>query len=308
MLFNTEMNWESKADFCIKIAFEKNSRGDPSRIFESMSGLIRCFQSLDERLAESIDKEVRTELILTDIQTGSLITWLRTHLLDIDDADLMEHGWKAITRTFMVKSKHLTLRFLQDKKLDKSSMKQLQKKIEHLAEETHVKRIPTYGIIQRKDLLDFYERTSTSVSLLTKKDEVKYISPREETDIPKEYAITDEIREEILTKESSTSHHDLILPVKKPDYLGQSKWEFKYQGHTIEASIEDKEWLSSFQQGSIRLLPGDSLSARVVINVKEAFDTNETIVHYNILKVKDVIRGHKQIDLFPEDNGTTIGD
>jgi len=302
------MNWESKADFCIKIDFEKNSPGDPSRIFEAMLGLIRCFQSLDESLAESVDKEVRTELILTDIEAGSLITWLRTHLLDIDDAELMEHGWKAITRTFMVKSKHLLLRFLQDRKLDKSSMKQLQKDIEHMAEETKVKRIPTYGIIPRKALLDFYEHTSTSVSLLTKKDKAKYISPGEETDISKEYAISEEIREEILTKESSTSHHDLILPVKKPDYLGQSKWELKYQGHTIEAAIEDKEWLSSFQKGSISLSPGDSLSARVGFEVKEVFDTGETVVHYHILKVKDVIRGHKQIDLFPKDNDPNIED
>lgn len=249
-----KMNWESEADFCIRIDFEKNSRGNPARIFEAMSGLIRCFQSLDESLVECIDinKEVCTELILTDIKTGSLLTWLRTFISDIDDSELMEHGWKA--------------------------------------------------------LLDFYEHASTSVYALTEKNEVKYITPEEETAISKTCEISEEIREEILTKESSTSQHDLILPVKKPDYLGQSKWELKYQGHTIEAAIEDNQWLSTFQQGLIRLSPGDSLSARVEFEVKEAFDTGESLVHYHILKVKDVMRAHKQKNLFPDNDAQNVKD
>jgi len=303
-----KMNWESEADFCIKIDFEKNSPGNPARIFEAMSGLIRCFQSLDENLAECVDKKVRTELILTDIEAGSLLTWLRTFISDIDDSELMEHGWKAITRTFLLKTKHLMLKFLHDKKLDKSSMKQLQDNIERMAEETNVKKIPTYGNVRRKDLLDFYERASTSVSVLTEKDDAKYISPEEETAISKAYEISEEVREEILTKESSTSQHDLILPVKKPDYLGQSKWELRYQGHTIEAAIEDKQWLSTFQQGLIRLSPGDSLSARVEFKIKEDFDTGESDVHHHVLKVKEVIHAHKQQDLFPDNDAPNIKD
>lgn len=263
-----------------------------------MSGLIRSFQAFDASLAECIDTQVGTELILTDIQTGSVVTWLRTWVSDIDDAELMKHGWKAITRTFLVKVKHLVLRYLQDRKVDKSTFEELQKEIERQTQDMAVKKIPTYGRVRRKSLLDFYEQASRSVSVLGEKDEAKYVSREEETAISKTYEVSEELREEILTEEKSTSHHDLVLPVKKPDYLGQSKWELRYQNHSIEASIEDKEWLARFQDGAIKLLPGDSLSVRVAFEVKEAVDTGEAVVHYRILKVKDVVRGHKQGDFF----------
>lgn len=47
--------------------------------------------------------------------------------------------------------------------------------------------------------------------------------------------------------------------IKKPDYLGRSKWVFKYNGHSIEAKFEGEKWLQKFQNNEETLNPGDSL-------------------------------------------------
>ena len=37
----------------------------------------------------------------------------------------------------------------------------------------------------------------------------------------------------------------MILAVKKPDYLGTSKWELRFGKRAIAAKIEDEGWLSN---------------------------------------------------------------
>ena len=47
---------ETKADFSIKIDFDKHSE-HPARIFEAMSSLINSFQELDRDLIKAIDSK-----------------------------------------------------------------------------------------------------------------------------------------------------------------------------------------------------------------------------------------------------------
>ncbi len=286
--------------FCIEVDFERNSSGSPSRVFEAMGGLVHAFETLDIHLAHAVHEELKTHLILTDIEPGSIKTWLRTAFLDIHDEDIMQHGWKAFTRAFMVKAKHLILKFLAANELDGVSIKDLQDKIHHMAEETNARKIPSYGMVKRGALVDFCDATTEAVSALSENDSAKYIGLGEESKISGEHPISEETKEEILIQESSESELDLVLPVKKPDYLGQSKWEFKHEGHKIEATLHDKDWLEQFQEGTILLSPGDSLSARVKLQITEGFEKGETHVNYDIIKVNKVIRGHKQFGLFGE--------
>jgi hypothetical protein len=76
------------------------------------------------------------------------------------------------------------------------------------------------------------------------------------------------------------------LLLKKPDLLGESKWQFQYGGKTISTSIDDKAFLKKVKSGEIK-----ALYAHVSIPVKmkiEAFmDDNLEIVKkkYTILEV-----------------------
>jgi hypothetical protein len=59
------------ADFAFTIDFERGA-GDPRRVFDAASALVDGFELLDEALAPSVDQNIRTLMVLEDIEAGSL--------------------------------------------------------------------------------------------------------------------------------------------------------------------------------------------------------------------------------------------
>ena len=63
---------DNKTDgFEIVINFSPNE-GDPARIFKTMSGLIESFQDIEKHLVSTIDLSLNANLVLEDIEKGSL--------------------------------------------------------------------------------------------------------------------------------------------------------------------------------------------------------------------------------------------
>jgi len=83
------------------------------------------------------------------------------------------------------------------------------------------------------------------------------------------------------------------VKVKKPDYLGTSKWIFKHSGHPIDAKILDKEWLDQFQTKTVSVQPGDSLRAVVREETLYGYDNEIVGTNYEIVKVIAVIEAPK---------------
>ena len=54
---------------------------------------------------------------------------------------------------------------------------------------------------------------------------------------------------EIIVREQSASDAPMILRVKKPDFLGDSMWEFQFAGRSIPAKMADLDWLKRFREG-----------------------------------------------------------
>lgn len=232
------MNEELDSDFCLEIDFEKGSSGKPSRVFEAMAGLINSVQVLDMSLAQAIDARIRPELLLQEIEVGSLKSWLRNRIIEIDDEALKKLDFKKIIGGYLAKAKYRILERLKDKdSLDEPNIKALQAELEQLAEETSVRKIPSYGVVRSRVLTEFWIETSESTAVLGEHDVAKYISAAGQVVLPKGCVLPDEIKEELLTQEISTSETVLLLKVKKPDYLGQSRWLFHHDGHPIEASM-----------------------------------------------------------------------
>jgi hypothetical protein len=81
----------------------------------------------------------------------------------------------------------------------------------------------------------------------------------------------------------------MTLLVKKPDYLGHSKWEFKHGERALDARILDLEWLARFQSGQIDLKPGDALQAVVKSVIATGFDGAVVDTQHEVLKVLGVV-------------------
>lgn len=78
------------------------------------------------------------------------------------------------------------------------------------------------------------------------------------------------------------------LLLKKPDLLGNSKWEFMFLGKSIRAEIKDIEWLKKVHAGEITGFGSKvTIPVRIMIqyDVDVNYDTIPNTHKYTILKV-----------------------
>ena len=97
---------------------------------------------------------------------------------------------------------------------------------------------------------------------------------------------------------------EMILVVRKPDYLGESKWEFKHENRTIRAKIKDADWLKRFQSREEEVHPGDFMKCKVEIEHLYSHDKKLITERYTVRQVIEVLsNSFNQTELF-EDGDT----
>jgi hypothetical protein len=280
-----------KADFCIEIQYKKESE-NPSRVFHSMSGLIDSFQRIDQHLVKAIDVNIQTVLLLEDVEAGSIKVWLRNLLKAIPDDAIYHLDWKPIVGQYLVKAKKCLINFSEGKTTitNIDEIRILEDEIYRLAEETKIRWMPAYTHIQPRQLLESMKDISASLSHLTEGDSAKYIIPNEpEAKFNLTFNLAPESIEDLIAKETLSSESEMLLKVKKPDYLGDSMWDFRHGTSVISATVLDKEWLGKFQSRKVDVRPQDYIRARVGISHKYDQDGELIATHYNILRVIEVI-------------------
>lgn len=290
------MMQEENEFFEIYIDFTK-SEGDPTRVFKTMAGLIEGMQSIDKHLSQSLNISVNTNLVLEEIQSGSIKAKFRSVIEEIPDTALKNGEIKPIIGHFLLKGKHKILQWCSERdKIDnREEVKKLQNEILELAEETDLTHIPAYIPLNEEALLTDINSIQESLLYLEKTDSAKLISNQVESTFNKDLNISPEVVKEMITRETIKSENLKILKVKKPDYLGSSKWSFKHEGHTIEAKILHKEWLIQYQNRLIELHPGDSI--KVILTEETSYGYDNEVVHidYSIKEVKEILPAQKII-------------
>lgn len=282
-----------EADFCIEIDFDKHSE-NPSRIFQTMTDLIESFQKIDKILVDSVDNRIDTLLLLEDIEAGSLRSWLRNALTAIDDEALKSIDWKKQVGKYLVKGKYILINFLDKKTTitERKEVELLRGDLLKAAEDTGVRKIPTYSPIDPNKIIESIGRITNAIGNLSEKDKASYITDEGKIPFNISFSYVPEEIEDLLTKETIESEAIMILKVKKPDYLGVSKWEFKHENRIITVKIADDEWLTKFQNREIDVRPGDALRAKIKTKVKYGYDASVIGTHYEAIKIFEVIHGN----------------
>lgn len=293
-----------KAEYCIEIKFKKGSR-NPARVFRAMQEMIETFHEFDKSLVRSIDSNIEPILILEDIESGSIKSWLRNMLEAVDDDALKNIDWKPAVGKYLVKAKYLAVDFLNGKThiANAAEVKQLENKIHNLAKDTDVKWLPIYEKIPTRQLLHSVEKISSSLSYLQEKDEASYvISDTERVAFNLAFKLIPESIDDLVTKDKIVSRTEMILKVKKPDYLGDSKWDFRHGGRSFPAKIVHRDWLESFQNREVDIRPGDSIRAKIEIINKYDFDGELISTDYVIIEVVAIIHAsnQKQLEMFDD--------
>lgn len=279
------------ADFFIEIDFEKGT-GSPSRVFRAMSDLIDALQETDRNLIASIDAKLQPVLLLENVETGSVRAWLKQAVESIDDEGLKKGDWKMVVGNYLLKAKYLMVRFL-DKKTDIKDVQEiegLEKDINQLAEATDIKQFPAYEPISREKLVRSIDKINAALTPLNDNDKAKIVTNEgEKADFNLSLHIAPETIDDLITAEMIQSLSEMILKVKKPDFLGTSQWEFRHDNRTIPAKILDEQWLADFQAGEIIIKPGDAIRAEVLTEVRYGFDRDVVSTQYSVIKVIQVI-------------------
>jgi len=278
------------ADYCIQIDFKKDSEA-PSRIFRALSDLIDAFYLLDIDLVQSIDPKIKPIILLEDIEAGSVKTWLKYVLEEVDDDALKKLDWKTAVGKYLVKGKYLLINFLEGKTkiTNREQLQQIENGLLKLAQETHVDHVLAYAPMPPQKLIQNLERITKATSHLIEGDKLNYITRDAETNFNLDFQIVPESVEDLITKEEIDATIEMILKVKKPDYLGESKWECKHENRTILVKISDINWLKQFQNREIDVRPQDSIRARVHITTKYGYDLNVVSINYDIVEVIEII-------------------
>lgn len=276
--------------FEVTIAFAPGE-GDPSRVFRTMGGLIDALAELDRHLIAPISTTLGARLVLEDIERGSLKARLRAVVDDLPDDALKEGHVGRIVGHYLLKAKHSVLRWCADKNTIESrdDVKALEAQLVQVALETDLRRIPAYAPLRSEILLGDVRNIQEALTHLAPADQAEYRSVDGATRFNKELVLSDDVVRNVLTREVLSSEGERLVKVKKPDYLGQSMWVFKYEGHSIEAAIVDAGWLTDFQSRRVVLQPGDSLKVLLNEQVHYGYDNEVVHRHYEVVRVIAVV-------------------
>jgi len=296
------------ADFCLTIDFKKG-QGNPSRAFRAMSDLIDAFQSIDETLIHSVHSKIEPVLLLEDVEVSSIKAWLRQAIDSIDDEALKDVDYKKAIGAYLLKAKKALIYFLEDKTtITSGDLEVIEGELVELAAETDVLHLPSYEPVSRRALLDGLQQVNKALEPLEDGDHATIGSGGETASFNMTLSLAPETIDELSISETKRHTQEMIMKVKRPDFIGDSMWQFHFDGRAIDVKIADTRWLSSFQQGSTLVLPGDAIRAQVAITVEYGHERDVIKIHYDALEVFEVIQRVKsrQERMLDGDSGISV--
>ena len=291
-----------EATFSFTINFARGE-GDPRRVFDAASLLIEGFEEFDDTLAASVDSKLRTATVLDDVRAGSLRVILKTILGDIDEQALRDGEWKKAIGPALVRGKRLAVEALNKGEPDApQAVETLRSDLQRVIEQTDVKHLPAYPPIHQGRLIASLDKIQNGKRTLGPRDRMTIET--EEGDVYEVDLTKTWMPAEIVTVADTTEKHSegtLILTIRKPDLLGNAKWQFTHGSAVVHAPIKDEKWIRRFHAGRVALYAGDALRCRVRFTY--VFDDKGVIIEQKteILKVIRVILGPgHQTSLFEE--------
>ncbi len=290
------------AAFALVIDFEKGTP-NPQRVFKAADAMITAFQSLDRTLCAAVDSKIEPVMMLEDIEAGSIKAWLGNQLTRIDDDGLKTLDWKPLVGKYLVRAKYAVIRWSNREDVS-GDILHLAREIRAIAAETDVKHLPDYAPPSIQELVDGVKGIDVAKGFLSTQDKMS-LSSDDEGSVDFNLSIRWDEQEllDLSVKETTTFEKmPMTLIVKRPDYLGKSKWDFRFGKKTLSAKIEDQDWLIRFQSRDVDVRPGDALKCLATIAHKYGFDNELISEDYTVTRVESVLINEIRQDSLPLGN------
>ena len=294
----TALPEDKRPDFLLTIEFPPHVK-NPQRIFAAASSCIAALQACDNMLLKSFPTNIRPVFLLEEVETGSIKIWLKQALEAIDDDALKSLDWKPAVGKYLVRGKYYLIKALEGKKTlpTRDELSNISTSIHTLAQETDALKLPAYSRVNEVDIAEHMKIISEALSNLKNGESLSYIGDDGCAVIDSGLTITDEDINNLLVERTIENTNELFLMVRKPDFLGETKWDFRFNRRTLSAPIVDRKWLSRFQSGEIDIRPGDAL--HVIMKETVSYDIRGEVVseEHEIIQVKGVHREKEQHSL-----------
>lgn len=290
MAVNNMTNKEINNEYILKIDFPRNTE-NPSRIFLCLAELMIAFSDFDNVLLEQSGFIAKSHMILQNIESGSINTHLYNLIKSIDDKAIYNLKWQEIIGSFLLKTKYCILEYLakNDKFSSFGDLQILTNRIDEIMPPASAIFIPTKT--NPLTIIRGIKEFQSSLTKLSKTDRAFLLASDKKVEINKDFYLPDNIEKEFFTKEVVFNTSDMVLQVKKPDYLGESQWQFRVKDLPFfYAKITDKQWLDDFHKRKIDLRPGDSIEAKVIEEISLSHENVILEQKYEIKKVYSVIQ------------------
>ncbi|TXM59232.1 hypothetical protein [Methylobacterium sp. WL120] len=278
------------AEMGVTIDFAKGE-ASPRRVFGSLITILEGFEALDRLMVSALDPRIVPLMVLEDIEAASITAWVRTRLRQVDDEVLKSGDWKKGVGAVLVKGKHRTLEYLDTREAadEGKRLMQLRDDLEKLLESAPVRHLPQPLPITLQDLVKPLDQIQAGKAALSANDRLLltteagvYEANVAETKRPSEYLTAAEG-----SKASGVMPMQLL--VRRPDYLGEAKWDFRHGRDTVTAAILDEVWLQRFKAGAVPIVPGSALACMVRYAYEYDQGGRLTSAQHDVVEVQRVI-------------------
>lgn len=268
---------------------------DPAILYKSLSQFFEGLSGYHNGIIKSIDPELEVKFYLQSVHNGSIISDILRKIIRPDEGKLLKNEVKGNIKEFSQESQNILVEELSkstNNTIENKNISSIQEKLIDLAIDTNINKNSNYKPQNKINLAKNVKTITTSTKDLNNNDRLILPHKVEPISIVKLNSKIDiaEITKELTTNEIETPLK-LNLQAKIVDFIGQSKWKFKYNEQTVEAKIFDDRWLDDFHQRKEILSPGDLIEVDALMLEKFDYYGNSIDKEYSIIKIRDIHRG-----------------
>lgn len=276
-----------------ELRFEYSKEKTPVAIFKEYTLMLTAFEKAEFEIAKSISSSIRYKSSLEAVETGSIITKIKSWIEDKETDLGNENLQKLNTQEYISNGiKTIVNNLAQDKNITKNTIERISSELNRLAEEFEINKIFSYAPVQQKNIIEVSKTIKEATSNLSDGEKV-YLTEANGSNIELPKKINIQVTEKDLDYKEKTieNESEQILKIKKPDYIADSAWELKFGRIFKNIKIEDSVWINKFLNKEIKIYPGDSIRCKVL--TIDEYDNFGTLINtkISITKVLEIIEG-----------------
>jgi hypothetical protein len=207
-------------------------------------------------LTSALNLNATNELKFSSVRGGSIFGDFKNLISVPSDDSIRNLEFKKIIGSYVHKCWRAFIDWLSeiDKIVEDEGYLSLMNRIMIEAAGTNVNPLPIYKNLLISDLRKIIKLVDTMAREEIPGQKVELSVDTENFKFPvKKIESVDKM------PEIETGNFEGVLSIKKPDFLGDSLWEFYYQNRRVVGHMLDQSFLNGFRKGELVLVPGSDI-------------------------------------------------